>query len=1288
MTDSHASEIRGESLQYQIGDALFGAMALKCLDKGWTVIPQERGERRRSSIVDGAAIKWGDFKENPPSRKEVQHWANSVPSANGAILLGKASGLTFALDIDVTDKPLASSIIVLADEIFGPTPFLRQGQAPKTALIYRVAREEDLPPNRSWRFVGDDGGASDQMLEIQGTGKLLTAFGYHHRTGKYFSWEGPQPGSHSTTDVPLVTPEQIELFISSVQDIRAFHRNGINHHSVEITGSSDGVRVPKYKLDDRFNQWVEDPTSGKVVDGREAFLWHISRDVVRGNAHHAQTEEGVAKLRAAVLEQFENRAEMSGKWLSGYVNQEIFDKVGRAVRDLREGRLKPYGAAALGLRKQNAPATSMKFLAIGTKKQQVECEIETIDDAEVERRKLNLDRDAVGDRTQEAIGRALEAAFDAVYDGRTEEVHVIPGATGTGKTSRAIQMVAEDPRTKSDDDLPADSEDRIGPWVMVLATYNNVTELKNRAEILGLDPNLDDDDLVKQAAARGVVLKDSREIERARQEAMDAGLRVEVYRGKLAAGCKMAEVVAPLMAAGIRTGQLCKTKKRTVGGEMETVLCDHYTGCPAILQRKAVKTAHLVILVQNFLTLSIPEELKKIRGVILDERIFHLVLHGTTMQLKTLSVGRREPKLTKNEVEAGISPLDLVQDRETAAEIAVSALKTGRDVANEFFDVESLLTQADCVLPADELASRRSSLRSERLARIESAKRVCGSAMAIEQAVYPMMTPTAVQQILDRPTGTEIAQEWRFWEVVGDRFEMLSTGTATGDRDSRIQYLSHFENDHRVRISWTDEMNWCGVTRILLDASIDLEITARLFPDSNVIVHEIETDLNLRVIYASDKSWAISGLVPGPETDPKAVLSMAQRVDSIRLNIARLAGLYAHGAILYVLPKSLRTAVQTDWQVPFNVDISHHGAIKGLDYARSHVAVVSLGRLEPPSEAIDAQVAAMTHRDAVPEKPIDALGTGVDADGRGVGQIRVPRRVKLRGKDVIVASTEYTGELARRLQEQYREEETRQIIGRLRPVYRPDTTEAIIIGQALPEDIVVDAITTFDSLQCDLGFWDLVRRCGGIIDVEAMTRRSPTSLTVDEVQALFDRLTDRDEVLKRYHRITSKSGDGRVSQWYLPGYFSDDEAEVRAYAQSCAPNDTILTVGLSSMTVIPAGRAPVDAISEAYGDAVAQRAAESAALKPVIELVLKRGEWKRGPLALLHRAGTGELEREHATLGAWTVYNHWMAERAGAVPEPVQVPAPEPAATPAPVLVEQPPAVAEAKWWWEERIAL
>lgn len=1216
MTDSSLAGSPALSLLYLPSEPIYGAVATRCLENGWALIPQERAGRRGTAQIDGRALKWGQYTAKAPSAREVKHWSLQAPTSNGAILLGVPSGLVFAIDIDVYEEDLSMEIQNRADEILGVTRFMRQGQAPKMAMFYRVKSVEDLPANRSWRLLdGEHKMVTQNGLEILGHGRLITAYGYHHKTDKYFVWEGPQPFSHATTDVPVVTPARIEEFVAAVQDIRPFHRNAGNLSATAEFSTDGEVKMPKLTLADGRTEWVE--KDGIVVDGREAYLWSLANITVRGNADVAVNNP--ASLRGRVFERFKETAEMSGKWSEGYLRTQAAEKVDRAIRDLKEGRSKPLDTSRPMIRSQIITNDSEWLILGQRRKQQLDVEFAAISEEEKASRALNLDRASAGDRTAASIRAALSAAFDAAYDGRVEEIHVIPGPTGSGKTSQAIAMIAADPRTYQHDDIDPDSDDHPGPWAFVLPTYNNVNELKRRADVLGLDPDASDDEFVAAAEAKGILLEGSKEIRDALAQARGADLRAESYKGKKAAGCLIPDVLGPLQAAGVTTGALCKSRKKNECGEMVDAHCKHYETCPAILQRKAIKGAHVVFLVQNFLTLNLPEELKKVRGTIIDERHFHLLVHETYLSIDTLKMPRREPRLTKDEIKAGMAPQDLLHSRDKAADIVLGELEAGRDPVAALAKLEN----------GTQLANE--------------AQRVNGSAMSIDQAVYPNMSAEAVKTLLEKPTGTELGQEYRFWKVVAERLMDIKLGRAKGETDSRLQFLPP---KRQMRVSWQDEMNWSSVTRILLDASVDREITSRLFPQSNIVVHDIETDINLRVLYVPDQNWAISGLVPAPEDEPTQLLGKATRISMIRDHISIVSGLYAHGAVVYVLPKAVREIVEKDWIKPYNVDIRHHGAVKGLDFGRRHVAVVALGRQEPPMESIDAQVGAITHRDEQPEEPVDKFGTGFDENGKGVRQIGVKRRIKMRDKDAILPAQEYGGPLARAVQKQYREEETRQIIGRVRPVFRQDTTDAIVIGQALPEDVIVDAVAPFNAMFRGAAFWDLVRRCGGIIDFEGMAARSIIPMTVADAKAMLDDFPDKDVILARFHAITSRDSDGKTVLWWLPGYIADDLEGVKAYAQACAPSDEIVEIKLCEMSMPPAARAPADEISTANGDATAQDAAETRAWAPIVETLTKRGMLKK---STLHAAGLGELERHPTRLGAWPIIYRWMYERAAII---------------------------------------
>src|SRR5690606_29185106 len=98
-----------------------------------------------------------------------------------------------------------------------------------------------------------------------------------------------------------------------------------------------------------------------------------------------------------------------------------------------------------------------------------------------------------------------------------------------------------------------------GPMIMLVPTYNNVDELRERASSINLDPTLADDELMAQAVKRGVVHVDQvdKRLGELRSMASDAGLISATYKGKIAAGCAEEEKVQMLQQAGISSSQLC-----------------------------------------------------------------------------------------------------------------------------------------------------------------------------------------------------------------------------------------------------------------------------------------------------------------------------------------------------------------------------------------------------------------------------------------------------------------------------------------------------------------------------------------------------------------------------------------------------------------------------------------------------------------------------------------------------------------------------------------------------------
>ncbi|HDZ71453.1 MAG TPA: hypothetical protein ENH55_01355 [Aurantimonas coralicida] len=205
-----------------------------------------------------------------------------------------------------------------------------------------------------------------------------------------------------------------------------------------------------------------------------------------------------------------------------------------------------------------------------------------------------------------------------------------------------------------------------------------------------------------------------------------------------------------------------------------------------------------------------------------------------------------------------------------------------------------------------------------------------------------------------------------------------------------------------------------------------------------------------------------------------------------------MCGLHADGRVLVAATKGVRRALQTSWASPVNSDFLHFGDLRGLDFAKHHVAAISVGRMELPPGVLSGLAAALTYDDEVPEPP---SYRGSPASNGGAGRVhRTKRRLMMRdGRDVEIEVPEDPAKWGSLLQRQFREEELLQFVGRLRPVYRSGEPAVwYALTNALPDAIVWDELVGLERLiyrqdahgSLPRGVWEIARRCGGIVSAE------------------------------------------------------------------------------------------------------------------------------------------------------------------------------------------------------------
>ena len=1054
--------------------SLFGFAGPVCVSRGWSVYPQEgAGGLRRPGQWRGMPIQLrkgeaGDLALQPPALSIVREWALENPNHNVACILGRGSGGAFALDFDVETPERAAALKDLAFSILGETPFIRIGNAPRFAMIYRTEtwEGEHRVVNIGRRFDVASGARPGEALEILAEGKTLTLLGRHHKTGKLFLWEGMSPLMAGPEAAPVVDGRALALFLDEVHQRFPF--------ATEIQAQADGwtwdestrARVPRIRIAAGMAPWRSDPETGLIVDGREAFLTRTCFGIVMGNPElagmAAQGNEGArGALASAAAEAFRQAVLLSdGKWPETRIRSSVQEKIARLIRKVQDGSLRPR------LPNESERATServrlgawdtppeLRFLKSRDRRSPRGLRAsmkEPPDPVRAASRAIEADRDAVGRRISEAIDHEIALFLDQVYawqagKGIAAPVHVLKAPTGSGKTSRLLSALLRDPRTI--EPPRRDGEAEWGPFIILLPTFANIQELVLR---LAAEHGPKD-----QAASPPVLDIGSEEF--LPVDLVGPGgrpLSVFVYRGKIKAGCRMHEKVAALMKVGRSSSSLCRAEIQD-SDERREVFCPHYETCPAILQRERAARSHIVFMPHAFLTLSLPEQLRRPRAVIIDERVHHLLLHAARLSLETLTLPRTPPRLSRKERENGVIPEDLLADREMASSAILRGVEEG-------------------VCPSIAMFREFGTERGKAMAK--SAARVCGTGLQRDERIHPETSLQEILEICAEPKGFEVREEWRFWRMIEERLEGIPSDEQDPDPDLRFQKIvEQNENGFErawIRMAWRSEPNWRDVPLLLLDASGEPAILHKVFPSLAIKVADLVPDpgpmLNVRVVACVDRTFSSSSLLVRPDADEREIRQIERNLSVVRDIIECVSLVHGYGRVLVGGPKAVLERLCVDWNPPVNVDWAHFGAMRGLDAFKNHVAAVSVGRMEPPIWEVDAAAAALSYDEEQPEMPFDRRGDCRDPNDPDMPLFYPlrPRPLPLRdGSLLSVPVPEHPGFWGRLVQAQIREEEQRQFFGRLRPVYRKGPPPVwYCLSSVVPENVVVDEICSSRDL--------------------------------------------------------------------------------------------------------------------------------------------------------------------------------------------------------------------------------
>lgn len=1186
------------------------------------------------------------------------------PKDNVGIVIGPSSGNVRVLDIDVVDADLSGAIQDLAAKILGVTPFIRIGRAPKAQLIYRVTDDDMLAfPSRSWALLGADGepdfdeaGKPRNAIEWLGYGRHFTVYGLHHKTRQSFDWsQGTlHPAIAGPEHAPVVSSKAFKAFLTELYQLRKFVTKGGsasnpfgngNAESAEFTkGTDDRVWIPKTSTGD----WIVDE-QGTVVDGREDYVAHLAWAFAAANAELIMSDDGAAavleafivkasetcmdgkvKGKAAALEcrakwpaarkkwrQSMQSRQRNGSYIEGRVPYRIDPASGRRPC---AAHIKPSQRPADGSLDWLPAATSIipeladrskinGVIAVQKSTAQIKSDREIralVEDEAV--RALNHAKASaeVKSALQKFLGEVAAYKADSGSDVALP-VHILMAPTGGGKTTMTIGELAE--WLKANPRRPGQ-----GPILIAVPTHMNAEEALRVADRNGM-------------TVPGDVEVDERKLADDLAVLRGAGLIAEVFKGKEKAGCKCMEKLMALISKGINASKLCGTDvddedeiiakaKRRRGEKVskKEVLCPVREAgeCGYWKQHDKCGQADVVFVPHAYLTTpKVPKVLAKPRLIIIDESIVFRLLHTILMPLEALEAGRPEPWLTKAEKDSGLKADEQHHLREIACVEALKALAGGQDVAKIFYGLKAGKEMIDAAL------------------------RVCKRAHTREREIRPDLTMEQIQEIAGRPKGKHLAVEERFWKIVNDRFNRLAEDermnveriggkcSANGHRDARVKVVYVPGDDGQpqaaVRLSWRSLPNWHDAPMMLLDSSASPRIMAKVFARP-IVEHKVTAPMHVRTVAMIDSAFSNASFIPRPDASEKELAVCAWNVERARRLIFKLAAVYSYGPVIVGMTKAVRETIFTpEWTAPPNVQPMHFGALRGLDYAKKAAAALSIGRSEMPIHIVDGYVAALTYDDAVPEQPYDLFGTGMTADGKPLLRQGVERRIKMRtGEDwdhfvpsMPVAQSPKSGIgpskplWAGEIEGQWREEELRQFLGRLRPVYRAGEAPVwICMSKCLPADTIVDDIVTLDDAISDWMAWGVLAEAGGVFADGITDHLQRVVDVIGEVKIsawVGEQLGDDAEQIDKISQGMAKiryqlEADGPIKVGRVAGWWKDPEAMFRKIAAQAGVEPIIVEVKMPKRDIVELAAHKSDkltlALGEARADLKAQRQAE------------------------------------------------------------------------------------------------
>lgn len=1075
---------------------------------GWRVFPQNYQYNRSP----GPGVRPSEFRNAPVAKSELDYWLRSEKhlGLNTAVLTGQASGGLVVLDVDISTDPAASiESERMIEKVLGPTDYKRLGSSPKIALCYRLDRPSTKEEYAELIKSPINLGGGDQ-IELLSDGKQITTHGLHHKTTDRFVWTN-DIAEISPAELPAISHDQLRLlrwYFANKMTLAHAKSGGAAFAVEDLPEDVGDIRVPVLKDYPRNG-------AGLIDDAREKYAHSLCWNLIRANPASEYSDADHDRLTAAALKAFKANCLMEGaRWGSDEaVARELRERVIRFGQKMAAGEMTPTRRTqvAPGLLSTTAIREPVKPVdrfrdetgafawLLGDKPfespapggvAKVQPVVKTAEAVEADRKTRALLSELERSPHHRAVQDAIAAGFasfmsDArkrskalaklgnMSEGRRRraisaldagKAYLVKAVAGGGKTTRVAAALV--------DDLTRDPLPRGQKIVVHLNDYALGEELLATYARLG----------AKIVRSSDTVAPD--------WKTGDAPL-VGLFEGRSRLTCRRAELMEPLRKAGLAGSGLCSAtvqlspqEAERQGRKTETVECpyknhaDPTQRCVFYRQADVMAGCQIVVSMSSWLTISSEFLNKNTVAIITDEDQTLRLLKSHTLFDDDLGL-TRGGRVTKALAAQGLDFDALESHRRVAIRVALGALKAGRCPSEALFNFRDGDVDGRVCLDAAIAACRR---------------RDPGS-----QELTPRSSLQDVLRIVQMPTICPgMAAELAFWQVVEERWPVVNRWSLErtchirkGGRpeafrpleiDPRIQRVMRHRQgsplavEPATRISKRITPKFAGLPLLALDASASVQRLQKTF-GRETEVFEADCPPHLRVLLDPTRTYANSDFIITESDGPEARAAKRALIRDVRLLITLAAAEHPDSRILVTLSREVRRRVNArHWRCPDNVDFLHFGAVRGRDFAKNHVGVISIGRMQLPIGDVDAEGAACGWDDATPYRPFDIRGDGfkevIGENGEThlepLFRDREIRTFRMRsGEDFQVAVPQLPAGWARDIDHARRENELSQTAARMRPAYRNgDQTPPwwICLGVSLPDTYVVDAVARLSTM--------------------------------------------------------------------------------------------------------------------------------------------------------------------------------------------------------------------------------